>query len=272
MENNMLKAIRQYKSELERILTARQNRLSQIREYADWGLEISYEPYYRILKPDGTKPTYAGNQAKEAVRRIQEARFIAKSLEIMKKDLDLIDNFLKRYESTDFEHINSKLPKTYRNKLAGNFASKKQQAQKWKKKMEAEKAKFEIVKPEDLDQPTIDGNFVRSKSEALIYNYLYEAGYTFVYELPISTQSRTFYPDFTILSEIDYKTVIRIEHCGMLEVEWYRDNAFEREYEYWNEGYLPNRDVYFTYDDNRGKLDMSPIIEILYSRVRTSKV
>ena len=109
---------------------------------------------------------------------------------------------------------------------------------------------------------------VRSKSEALIYNFLLEAGYTFVYELPVKGSYRTFFPDFTILSEIDFKTEIRIEHQGMYSKNDYRDRSEAREYDYWSNGFLPSRDVYFTFDDNRGGFDIGPIIEILKSRVR----
>jgi len=109
---------------------------------------------------------------------------------------------------------------------------------------------------------------VRSKSEAFIYNYLFEHGYTFVYELPFEKDGKWFYPDFTILSEIDYQSVIIIEHQGAMSVETYRDGAFKREYKYWNAGMLPNYDVYFTYDTNRGAFDISPIKEILHTRVR----
>ena len=109
---------------------------------------------------------------------------------------------------------------------------------------------------------------VRSKSEALIYNFLLEAGYTFVYELPLKGTHRTFFPDFTILSEIDYKTEIRIEHQGMYGKDDYRDRSEAREYDYWSNGFLPGRDVYFTFDDNKGGCDIGPIAEILKSRVR----
>ena len=48
----------------------------------------------------------------------------------------------------------------------------------------------------------------------------------------------------------------------------YKDDSEVREYDYWKNGMLPNRDVYFTYDDNRGGFDIGPIIDILRLRVR----
>ena len=48
----------------------------------------------------------------------------------------------------------------------------------------------------------------------------------------------------------------------------YRDRSETREYDYWSNGFLPGRDVYFTFDDNKGRLDIGPIVEILKSRVR----
>ena len=90
-----------------------------------------------------------------------------------------------------------------------------------------------------------------------------------MYELPLKGPNRTFYPDFTILSEIDYKTEVRIEHQGMYDKDDYRDRSEAREYDYWSNGFLPARDVYFTFDDNKGGFDIGPILEILKSRVRT---
>ena len=57
-----------------------------------------------------------------------------------------------------------------------------------------------------------------------------------------------------------------------MDDEGYRDNSEAREYDYWYNGFLPGRDVYFTFDDNRGTLDISPIIEILNSRVRKASI
>lgn len=223
--------------------------------------------YYGAWKPGENRVRYIGNASKPEIRMIREARYLLESISVIDRDISLLESFLANYESVSFAEVNGKLPKTYR--MEGARADiRNKAAMQWKQQAEAYKATFEPYRPEDLTQPTIDGNMVRSKSEALIYNYLLENGYTFVYELPLKGKGRTFFPDFTVLSEIDYKTEVRIEHQGMYGNEDYRNGSEAREYDYWKNGFLPGRDVYFTFDDNKGGFDIAPIIDILKARVR----
>lgn len=258
---------------LRTIQTQRAKRLKELTKYSD--VQLRYGAirgdviYYKGQYPGEKKPRYLGNQSNMIVRRIQEERFCRKSLEIIKEDIVLLEDFLKKYESVAFHHINSKIPKIYRNAYAAKSKSKSRIAQSWKSGMEEYKRGFPVIRPEELIHETVEeGVMTRSKSEALIYNYLYENGYIFIYELPLEGPYRRFYPDFTILSEIDYKTVIRIEHQGMMSDPSYKDNAEAREFDYWQNGFLPSKDVYFTFDNNKGGFELEPIIEILSSRVR----
>jgi hypothetical protein len=271
MENRLLNDIKDYLAQLKRIQGSQQARLAELSDYS----QVFIKPvnrrkdriYYGARKKGDKKTRYLGDESKPEIQLIRESRYLSKSIQTIEHDIALLENFLKKYESVSFGSINNRLPKSYRSKtLRSELRSKA--ARKWKEKSEAYKATFEPFRPEELTQPTIDGNMVRSKSEALIYNFLLEAGYTFVYELPLKGLHRTFYPDFTILSEIDYKTEIRIEHQGMYDKNDYRDRSEAREYDYWSNDLLPGRDVYFTFDDNKGRLDLGPIVEILRSRVR----
>ena len=271
MENKLLIDIKDYLVQLKRIHDAQQARLTELSDYS----QVFIKPlvrrkdriYYGARKKGDKKPRYLGDESKPEIQLIREARYLSKSIQTIERDISLLESFLKKYESISFGSINNRLPKSYRSK-AFRSELRSKAARKWKEQAEAYKATFEPYRPEELTQPTIDGKMVRSKSEALIYNYLLEGGYTFVYELPLKGPNRTFYPDFTILSEIDYKTEIRIEHQGMYDKNDYRDRSDAREYDYWSNGLLPARDVYFTFDDNKGRLDIGPIAEILKSRVR----
>lgn len=271
MENKLLLDIRNYLAQLKTIRNNQQVRLRELSDYSQLVLKPlckrNNHVYYGVCKFGDKRVRYLGNESKMEVDLIRESRYLAKSIETIERNIKLIEVFLAKYESISFGSINMRLPKAYR---SGSFRAdiRDKAAKKWKQKAEAYKATFESYRPEELTQTTIDGSLVRSKSEALIYNYLLEAGYTFVYELPLKGPHRTFYPDFTILSEIDYKTEVRIEHQGMYEKNDYRERSESREYDYWSNGFLPARDVYFTFDDNKGGFDIGPILEILKTRVR----
>ena len=267
----MIRDINYYLNQLKVIKGRQQERLASIRGYSDTVIKPLIRRgdhiYYGAQISCNGKVRYIGDDSKPEIRLIREARYLSKSIETIDKDIVLLEHFLERYESISFVSINGKLPKTYRSsELRVDVRNKA--ARKWKQQAEAYKATFDPYRPEELIHRTADGSYTRSRGEALIYNYLLEAGYTFVYELPLKGETRTFFPDFTILSEIDYKTEIRIEHQGMYSDNDYRRRSEAREYDYWINGYLPGRDVYFTYDDNKGAFDIIPIIDILKMRIR----
>ena len=272
MEDQLIKDLNIHLIDLKKMQAANTNSLATLQEYTDYHLKQSSEYdgviYYSIKYPDEEDYGYIGNDTNETVKNVQAAHFLSKQLDYINKDVKLLESFLNKYRPVDSRYIYRKLRKSYRNsKLLGKM-SNEQLAKEWKDQAEAYKATFEPYRPEELIHTTNDGTMGRSKSEALIYNYLLEHGYTFVYELPFKKDGKIFYPDFTILSEVDYKTIILIEHQGALKIETYKEHAFEQEFKYWKRGLLPNRDVYFTYDDNRGGFDIRPIKAILHSRVR----
>lgn len=276
MEDILIREMNAYLAELKRLQVVRTRRYKEVQHLSDRRLKknktLGEHIYYNVIKKGEKKPSYAGTGDSETVRRIQEQRFLRKMLDAIRDDIDLIENFLKNYKSINIDSITNELPLVYQNKHTKAAGSRSNKAREWKQKMEEYKATFPVYKPEELIHETLDGTFVRSKSELAIYNYLFQHGYTFVYELPLNGRTRKFFPDFTILSEIDYKTQVRIEHQGMMSDDEYKESAEVREYDYWYNGYLPNRDVYFTYDDNKGGFDMKPIIYILDSRVRPADI
>ena len=232
----------------------------------------SGKSYYTIYKSDGAggilRSKYAGDPSNEAVMRIREVRHLKKSLSVLKKNIKLLKKVSENLEEIDAEHINSLLPAIYRASELHQAMPADARAAAWKRKAEAYKATFEPYRPEELTVPTDDGNYVRSKSEALIYNFLLKMGVTFVYELPLKTKVRTFYPDFTILSEIDYCTEIIIEHQGMMAYEEYRERFKKRVYDYLRAGYVQGINIFYTFDFKDGGVDTSPVLDIIRLKIR----
>lgn len=66
---------------------------------------------------------------------------------------------------------------------------------------------------------TLHGEYVSSKSEVLIADYLYMHRVPYEYEKPLKIEGITFYPDFTICFQ---GTNIYVEHLGLLDDPHYR--------------------------------------------------
>lgn len=87
---------------------------------------------------------------------------------------------------------------------------------------------------------TLDGNFVRSKSEVIISNLLFEAGIEYEYEKPLYyNNGNHIMPDFTLF--FSNKNEIYWEHVGMLGKEMYDLNWSKKVDVY--EKYFPNQMV-----------------------------
>lgn len=226
--------------------------------------------YYAKEKGPERHQRYLGAGNNQEVNEIKELRFIDKTIGLIEKNIETVDRLANRIQRTDFESVNKMLPDTYRWAELSYGMSKDKKARKWKEKMEVIKAANGEYRADDLKVWTDDGSKVRSKSEGLIYNYLLSRGVTFVYEFPLRLRSRTIYPDFTILSELDYETEVIVEHQGMMDIDSYKGRFADKVQRYIREGFTPGVNVFFTFDDSNGGLNMQPIEDIVRTHIKVN--
>lgn len=228
--------------------------------------------YYSVFIPGQNSYKYLGSEGNSEVCKIKKAHFLERSIKDLTSEIHHVEQFLYKSKGVSYDDINARLPKVYRNASVPHVMSSSDTAIAWKEKMEKYKASFPPYRPEELIHRTHDNTLVRSKGEALIYNYLLELGVTFVYELPlrikIGDKDGLLLPDFTILSERDYKTVLYLEHQGMMSVSKYRTKFNDTVYKYWLNNYLPERDVFFTFDSPNGGFDDTPVKSIVQMYIK----
>lgn len=105
--------------------------------------------------------------------------------------------------------------------------------------------------------PTDKGDFVKSKSEALIANKLFQMGIPYRYEYPLELGSYgVVYPDFTILDVNERKEYIW-EHLGMLDNSQYETNALTKLATYERNGYINGKNLILSLEDSKHPLDMN---------------
>lgn len=92
---------------------------------------------------------------------------------------------------------------------------------------------------------TIDGVYVRSKSEALFANLLIANQVSYLYENPLQLHDRLVFPDFTI--RLPDRTII-IEYVGMTDDEEYMKNWWSKHQSYIESGYRENVDLICVYE------------------------
>lgn len=275
MINNAIHLLKKYLKFSDDLYARQSKRAAELSGYEDFLLHLvgssGVHSYYSVKRKGDKGFKYLGGESHPEVKKIKEAHYLKVSLPRLKKNNQLIRDFLGGYRSIGFNAINQLLPALYENSQPLEIVSDNEKAARWKKQSEAYKDTFEVLYPDELKIETCDGTMVRSKSEALIYNLLRSLGITFVYELPLKLGNTTLRPDFTILSEIDYETVIILEHFGMMSVESYRNKNFKKMMTYLNNKYTPGVEVFFTFETGDGGLRMSPVYDIIDLKIRPNR-
>ena len=257
-------------------------RLEQLREYE--GLSLKYDKraggkgYYSVSRGksvDGARTFhYLGSESNDTVRYVKEYRHLKAALKAIGKDIRLLKMVQSRLEDYDSSSIDLRLPETYRQGLLSTNSATDPRAVLWKKESEGLKASYIAVHgvfhPEELNQPTDDGNFILSPEEKKVAAaaILTAEDYDRLVADGKKTRTKTRFPDFSILSEVDYKTVILIEHQGMMGETEYKERFNDRVYDYLRAGYISCINIFYTFDSIDGSVNTNPILDIINLKIR----
>ena len=287
MNNGLINDAKEILDSLKKMRVRLLKQLDSLDKYDGWNLKPGRNPaarntYYDVIIPGSKSKVYLGSEKNEDVLNVKRYRYATEAVSILNNDIALLDDLIGNYISPDYLTINARLPITYKTNFtpAANSVnngsgylrvSMPEEAIKWKEHLEAEKAKYPPYKPEQLKHPALDGTMMRSKSEVIIANILMLAGIPFVYEAPIFIDGEMLLPDFTILSLIDLKTEIIIEHQGMLFVDEYAKKHLRSMKLYLkSDKWIPNMNLFFTFDDAKETLEVRQVVSILRKFIKPS--
>lgn len=129
-------------------------------------------------------------------------------------------------------------------------------------KYSVRESKVDVPHIEGLIHKTLkDGLLVRSKSEVIIANMLYEANIDFEYEKFLEENGKRFLPDFTF--EDAAGDPIIWEHLGMLSNPAYKESWDKKLAFYKSIGFEEGTNLFTTIDHENGSIDSDEIREVL---------
>lgn len=117
-------------------------------------------------------------------------------------------------------------------------------------------------KPEEKKIQTLDGHWVRSKSEAMIADALFENKIPYRYEESFQFEGVTIYPDFTVIKPSTGK-IMYWEHFGMMHLQKYRAHAYDKMELFAKAGYLPSSGLITTYETSDEPLSSAKVQRIV---------
>lgn len=116
--------------------------------------------------------------------------------------------------------------------------------------------------PEHLIHKTLNGNFVRSKSEVIIANELFNLAIPYRYECELQLGEHLLYPDFTILHPNTGK-IIYWEHFGMMDDANYVSTFCNKIKYYAANDIIIGSDLICTYETLSKPLDVTLVKDII---------
>jgi len=196
------------------------------------------------------------------VKKLMQKKYDTKILKLAKKELKQINILIDNTKSYRLEAVYEQIPTKIRKHVSPYEISDTTYAEMWLNQKYEPKAFHEN---DNSDFYTKKNERVRSKSEVIIANSLYDAGIPYIYELPIKLRNGvTVHPDFTIL-KIKTRETLYWEHLGMMDDrEYVRDNMTKLS-EYRQANIISGSNMILTFESSRNPLSIKDIQQVIKS-------
>ena len=215
--------------------------------------------YYKMLDNGNKTGEYLSVSNVMEIRQLAQKDYNREFLKIARKEERRIGRMLSQTVEKSAESAYDDLSAERKKLVSPYILSDDLIAKKWQSKT----FKTNPYKPELRIYDTRRGEKVRSKSEAIIADMLYEMGIPYHYEYPVKMcNGKVKYPDFTLL-KVKSREVIYLEHFGKLQEEGYRKDTAEKLDLYRASGIFPGKNLMFTYEIEGVPLDINGIKKML---------
>ena len=216
------------------------------------------------------------NREPEIISQLARKEFLSLMQAAAEKDVQLLRKLMTKYQSLDPKDLRETMSKASlslpeemaisgwvltQNDPDRARALKMEEHRRWALE-EYEQSTF---KPEQKIHLTTPGIYVRSKSEALIVEKLYDYSAPNRYEQVILLEGKRFAPDFTFMdAQGEY---FYWEHAGMMAQPGYVRNHVYKMGVYERNGIVPWKNLILTYDMEDGAINTALIDSIVRFQV-----
>lgn len=214
--------------------------------------------YIKALLRNGKNPIYLAKKDQALIESLAAKKYYTLQLEEYTKALKLIDFFLNWMSKRTYHATLLEDSSCYHTLIEHYFQTELPEFEDW---MNSDYER-NPSHPEHLIHKTISGLMVRSKSESIIANSLYNNKIPFRYESALHLENLVFFPDFTILHP-KTKKIIYWEHFGMMDNHSYCENAFRKMNTYGLHGLIPTINMITTYETSDHPIDSVKIQQII---------
>lgn len=215
--------------------------------------------YYRITRYQGkilqVPIPAAWPDGKLLINELKEARYIKKSLPILKTNIRCYEQALQKLKIYDCGQILQSLPAAYQDLPVHRLIPEEEiDPFLWQDAVYDSNPLY----PENLVYESDGGLLTRSKAEAMIATKLEQEGIPFHYEEKLRIGGKTIYPDFRALRLHDKKPIYW-EHFGKMDDPKYAENAMEKLSFYAAQGFRLGDQLILTWETKASPLTFGQI-------------
>lgn len=227
--------------------------------------------YMHCVRDDTGKRRYMRriiSHEPELIRSLASKEYARVALKQIDKNKHYVEQMGRCVEEVDREHIINTMKSAYRTLPPKCFAFDQEGAGKWdmQRQWAAKPYKMSDYRPEKKTKSTSRGLDVRSKSEALLIEKLYEYEIPFRYEQVMRVGHHELVPDITFLDRNGRE--FYLEYCGMMDDVSYVDRFLWKRGVYESIGicqwenmiyiFEQNNEIHLDYVDNLIRREIIP--------------
>ncbi len=215
--------------------------------------------YYIVKESGDTIGEYVKKSQRDIVPKLAMREYKQQFLFDAECEVSRLKQSIAQLEGVNADQTYMKLSPQRRNLITPYILTDDLYAKKWQECQ----VKYNPFMPEKLIYETKRGDKVRSKSEAIIADILFELKIPYFYERRLSLRNGSIrYPDFTLL-RVKTREEVYLEHFGLLDDEEYLYKNLQKLDEYRDNGIYPGKNLIFTYETGDNPLDIRGIRAML---------
>ena len=199
---------------------------------------------------------YLGRANVEAARALARKTYYLQKQKDNEKEIEALDAYLKRCVQDGGQSLRIKQHPAFSELLKANDLER--ELDEWKNAPYEKNPHHE----EHLKVRAMNGEMVRSKSEAFILSSLTAADIPVRYECKLQLGDTAYYPDFTIRRPSDGKLILW-EHFGLMSEYGYMKTALDKIRTYITHGFYPMENLITTFETEKSTLDFAKVMDLV---------
>ena len=247
-----MKITMQLKIEYQKLLLTKKKLTTQLRSLPEGRLRIEsngpHKKWYRTY-PD-RQEVYIKKGSRNLAEQLALKKHLSESLAVIDQQLSFMETIIEK--CPDYPVPLFHYDEEFQKLLEPNYERNTLFMKKWLMTPFQSNTEY----PEGLNIQTKAGVLVRSKSEAIIANELFEYNVPFHYERKMVIGETIIYPDFTIPGKEESDLPFIWEHFGLMDKPNYVVNAISKLKLYIESGYIPGNNLITTYESKDTPLDI----------------